>query len=104
MKATPRVTARAVANSRSLWAISPWMVVVNTAASLPEPLHPLEDLLGRRVEHLVHDATVREEHDPIRVAGGGRVVGHHDDRLAHVVDGAPHEREHLGAGFRVQVP
>ena len=44
--------------------------------------------LGGRVVQLVDDAAVGEEHDAVGVRRGDRVVGDHDDGLAHVVDGA----------------
>src|SRR5512143_3568715 len=93
MKATPRATASAVASSRSLWATTPCKAVRNIAVSLPEPLHPLEDQVRRRVRHLVDGAAVGEEDDPVGEAGRDRVVGDHHDGLTHLVDGPAHERQ-----------
>ena len=70
----------------------------------PESLDPVEDPLGGRLLHLVHHAAVREEDDPVRVTRRDRVVRHHHDRLAHLVYCPPHERQHLGARMRVEVP
>ena len=68
-----------------------------------QALHPVEHLLGRRARRLVDDASVAEEHDPVGVRGGDRIVGDHDDRLLVLVDGVAHEVEDLGAGVRVEV-
>src|SRR5262245_12912113 len=104
MSATPSVTARAVVIRRSFLASRPWKTTFSMAGSLPEPLHALEHLVGSRLPHLIDDPAVREEHDAVGVAGRGRVVGDHDDRLVHLVHGAAHEGQHLGARARVEVP
>lgn len=56
-------------------------------------LHEVENGVGRRLEHLVDDVPVGQEQDPVGVAGGGRVVGDHDDRLAELLDGLAQEAE-----------
>ena len=84
---TPSITASAVSANRSLWAKRPFSVSLNTRL-LPEVLEPVEDALRGRLEHLVDDLAVGEEHDPVGVARGDRVVGDHHDRLVEVVDGA----------------
>ena len=52
---------------------------------------------------LGHQLAVGQEHDEVRIRGGERVVGDHDDRLAMLVDGAAQELEHLRRGVRVEV-
>ena len=49
------------------------------------------------------DPAVGQEHDPVGVPGGDRVVGDHDDGLAHRAHGGAEELEHLGAGGGVEV-
>src|SRR5918911_3050488 len=77
---TPRTTATPVSSSRSFRA-SRLLIVARHTGSALQRLHAVEDLLGRRVPHLVHDASVGQEDDPVRVRGGRRVVGDHDDGL-----------------------
>ena len=67
------------------------------------PGHDLEHLLAVGVAQLVDDAAVGEEDDAVGVRRGDRVVGHHHHRLAVVVDAAPEQLEHLGAGPGVEV-
>ena len=55
---------------------------------LSEALHAVEDAVGGRVEHLVDDPAVGEEHGAVGVRGGDRVVGDHHDRLAELAHGA----------------
>ena len=81
MKATPSTTDSAVSDSRSLWA-SRLLYGPFSTSSVAQALHAVEDGSARRIGHLVDDATVGEEDDPVGVAGRDRVVGHHDDRLA----------------------
>ena len=52
-----------------------------------EALHPVEHRVGGGVVHLVDDVAVGEEHDPVGVRGGGRVVG--DDRRSSAPSRAP---------------
>src|SRR6056297_172274 len=66
-------------------------------------LEVVDDLVGRRFDHLTVDLAVADEDDPVGVRGGDRVMGDHHDRLAEVVDGRPHERQDLGTGHRVEV-
>ena len=81
MNATPRMTASAVSTKRSLCAASPLRVTFHIAL-LAQPAHLVEHGVGGRVAELVDDAAVGEEHDPVRVRGGDRVVRDHHDRLA----------------------
>src|SRR6266540_2698398 len=81
-----------------------WLkVAFHMARSAPELLHQVEDLVGGGVGHLVNDLAVLEEQHVVGVGGGARVVGHHHDRLAELVDRAPQEAEQLGAGVGVEV-
>src|SRR6266511_4190172 len=102
-KLTPSTIASAVSARRSLWDSSPLMVAFDMARSAPELLHQVEDLVGGGVGHLVNDLAVLEEQHVVGVGGGARVVGHHHDRLAELVDRAPQEAEQLGAGVGVEV-
>src|SRR5690606_31121824 len=100
-KLTPSSTAKHVAANLRLCARTFLRVKVNmTSAS--EGLHPLEHASGGRIVHVVDDAPVRQEHDAVRVAGGHRVVGHHRDGLAELVDRVAHEAQDLGAGTAVE--
>ena len=65
-------------------------------------LHVVEHGVGGRLEHLVDDVAVGQEQDPVGVAGGGRVVGDHDDGLAEFLDRLAQEAEQLGAGRGVE--
>ena len=49
-------------------------------------LHEVENAVSGRLVHLVDHMTVGEEQDPVGVAGRGRVVGDHDDRLTELLD------------------
>src|SRR5580704_12755171 len=93
MNVTPSTIASAVSASRSLCASSPLIVTFHMSG--PQGPHPLEHRVGGRVGELVHDLPVRQEHDPVGEGGPVRVVGHHDDRLAELVDGSPQEAQHL---------
>ena len=92
--ATPSTIANALRSSRSLRATRLRQVTLSIAqaprppAELAKLRHPLEHPLGRRVAHLVDDLAVGEEDHAVGVAGGDRVVGHHDDGLAELVDRA----------------
>ena len=68
-----------------------------------EALQEVEDALRGRRDHVADDLAVGEEDHAVGVRRRHRVVGDHDDRLAHVVDGAAQERQHLRAGARVEV-
>ena len=48
-------------------------------------------------------AAVGEEHDPVGVGGGHRIVGDHHDGLSHLADRLAHERQDLGARTGVEV-
>ncbi len=77
---TPRTIASAVSASRSFLATRLFSAARHISDF--QQLHPVEDLLGRRIPHLVHDLAVGEEHDPVGVGGAGRVVSDHHDRLS----------------------
>ena len=102
-KATPSTTAEQVASRRRLWAPMDLRVVRHIGAQLPRARHALEHALGGRGLHVVDDPAVGQEHDGVGVGRGRRVVGDHDDGLAHVVDGLPHEGEDLAAAAGVEV-
>ena len=70
---------------------------------LLESTHVVEHGIGGRIGQLVGDATIGEEDHAVGVAGGDRVVGDHDDGLAELANGVPHEREDLRAGGAVEV-
>ena len=73
------------------------------AGSLLEGHHPLEDGRCIRIDELVDEDPVGQEHHAVGVGGGVGVVGDHDDGLAELVDAAAQEAQHLGAGPRVEV-
>src|ERR1051325_5289100 len=83
MNATPRMTATPVSRKRTLWARIPLKVTFHMGL-FPQALHPVQHAVRGRLVHLVDDLAVGEEHDPVRVPGGDRVVGDHDDRLVQV--------------------
>jgi hypothetical protein len=74
------------------------------ARSRPERLEVVQHAFGRWTRHLVEDATIDQEHDPLRVTRGSRIVRDHDDGLTELVHGLTHEREHFGTGVRIEVP
>src|SRR3954453_11334185 len=80
MNATPRMIATPVSTKRTLWERIPLTVTFHMGL-LPQALHPVQHALGGRLVHLVDDLAVGQEHDPVRVARGDRVVGDHHDRL-----------------------
>ena len=59
--------------------------------------------LGGRLRHLVDDAAVCEEHDPVGVDRRRRVVSDHHDRLAEIRHRSPEKVQDLAAGPRVKV-
>src|SRR5258706_454337 len=71
-----------------------------SALQLPQRV---EDHVGRRVVEVGDDAAVGQQHGPVGVRRGDRVVGDHDHGLAELVDAAPQEPEHVAAGLRVEV-
>src|SRR6478752_4445420 len=102
MKATPMITASAVSKNRTLCAARPLRVTFHMP--LPaQSVHLVEDGFRSGLVDRVDDATVREEDDPARVRGRGRVVRHHHDRLPELLHGLAHELEDLGTGARVEV-
>src|SRR5205085_6991708 len=80
-KPTPSTMASDVSAKRSLWARRLLSVALNMDGRRKRGLSPLqlleavEHLLGRGTAHLGNDLAVVEEHDPVGVAGRGRVVG-----------------------------
>src|SRR5258705_3136327 len=104
-KPTPSTTDRAVSASRSLWARRPLIMTrrIGLRPLVFQGLEAVEDPLRRRPLHLVDDVAVGQEHRPVGVAGGGGVVGDHDDRLAEVVDRLAEEAQHLGPGPGIEV-
>src|SRR6266508_3434295 len=100
-----RVSPWSLAKVCLVWTTTsmPLVVEFHMARSAPELLHQVEDLVGGGVGHLVDDLAVLEEQHVVGVGGGARVVGHHHDRLAELVDRAPQEAEQLGAGVGVEV-
>src|SRR5487761_1379897 len=102
-KVTPRMIAIAVSESRSLWLSRLRRL---TLSSLPDPVllaevaDDAQDRVGGRGAKLLHHPAVGEEDDPVGVGGGERVVGHHDDGLAQLVD---RPAEQLSSGPRVEV-
>src|SRR6266508_668894 len=100
-KATPITTATAVLASRRRRAQSDCQLRWITSVS--ELLHPLQDALGGWIVHCVDHAAVGQEDDRVRVPGRDRIVRHHGDALAELVDSTPQESEDLGAGPRVEV-
>src|SRR5690606_21329448 len=61
------------------------------------------DGLGGGGVQLVGEAPVAQEHHPVGVGGGDRVVGDHDDGLAQFAGGFAEEGQDLGAGAGVEV-
>src|ERR1700733_2229701 len=98
---TPSTMASAVSASLSLCASRPLRVAF--LMSGPQRPDPLDDRVGGRVPHLVHDGAVGQEDDPVRVRGAVRVMGDHDDRLAEFLYRLTQEREQFGGGVGVQV-
>src|SRR5215210_5534364 len=80
-RVTANATARAVPKSRTPCASAPRSSRL-MARSAAQQLHVVDGPLGGRLEHLVDHPAVGEEHDPVRVGRGHRVVGDHHDRLA----------------------
>src|SRR5581483_5655442 len=100
---TPSTTDRAVRARRSLWASRPLIMTRRTALGL-QGLEPVQYPLDRGALHLVDDVAVGQEHRGVGVAGRGRVVGDHDDRLPEGVDRLAQEPQDLGPGPGVEVP
>src|SRR3954451_17604713 len=104
LNATDSTTATTVSNRRSACDMTPRSVTFSTTQPFRRPgspwahprgsvaqlLHLVEHGSRRRLEHLVDDLAVGQEHDAIRVARGDRVVGDHHDRLVELIDGATH--------------
>src|SRR5271165_2630656 len=101
MNVTPSTMASAVSPSRSLWASRPLIVTFHMSG--PQGPDPLQDGIGGRLVEFADHGSVGQEHDPVRVRGPARVVGHHDDRLAELGHRAPQEREQLRGGVGVEV-
>src|SRR4051794_24088326 len=79
--ATPITTARVVATARALRAQR------LLRARLVNLLHQLDHLVGGAGSAVVDDAAVAEGDQAVGVGRSGGIVGHHDHRLAELVDG-----------------
>src|SRR4029453_10332969 len=101
MKVTPSMTAMAVSARRSLWASRPLRVTPPMSAS--EDPHALEDRVRGRLTYLADHPAVGEEHDAVGEGRAVRVVGDHDDRLAHIGHRTLQERQQLRRSVRVEV-
>src|SRR5215207_6488139 len=99
-RVTASATASAVPKSRPPCAAAPRSRRNTSAAKV---LHVVDRPLGGRLEHLVDDLAVGQEHDPVGVGGGHGVMRHHHDGLAEGVDGLAHEGQELAAGLGVEV-
>src|SRR5215510_6022276 len=66
--------------------------------------HLVQDALRGRLVEPAGDPAVGEEHDPVGVAGGHRVMGDHDDRLAELTHAAAEQVQYLGTGLGVEIP
>src|SRR5262245_55233716 len=82
-KATPSTTATVVDTSRRLRAHTPFRVIWSMSAS--DRLDAVEHGVGGRSDQPVDDATVGQEQDAVGPRRRVGVVGHHHDRLAHLV-------------------
>ena len=107
-KPTPRTMAREVRKTRSLLAsrlrrASRRIMPGSGPRPRRERLHAVEDRLGGRPVHAVHDVAVGEEQHPVGAARRRGLVGDHDDRLAELVGGVAHDVEQLGRGVRVEL-
>ena len=102
IRLTPRSTANTVLSILRLRATSSLSVSANIVQP-PIVRIWFEDGVGGRVVDVGDDPTVGEEHRPVGIGRGDRVVGDHHDRLAELADGDPHERQHLAAAVRVEV-
>src|SRR5215208_576572 len=99
--ATPKKTARAVSDTRSLRARSPRTV---SEATVPLDLaHQLGDVLGARDLTLVRHVAVDQRDDAVGTRGHPWVVGDDDDRLAELVHRPAQQAQHVGLGLGVQV-
>ena len=99
--ATPSTIANVLISSRSLRPSR--LLSAALIMRRGHPGHDLEHLLLAGLAHLVDDPAVGEEHHPVGVRRRHRVVGHHHHGLPVVVDAAPQQLEHLGAGAGVEV-
>src|SRR4051812_5929810 len=110
--ATPSTMASALITSRSLRAARLRRVSrsIGPAPSVRE-VHRgglqcgqvLQHLLAVGTGQLVDHAAVGEEDDAVAVRRRHRVMGHHHDRLAELVDAAAQERQHLSGRRAVEV-
>src|SRR4029453_11485456 len=101
MKVTPSMTAMAVSARRSLWGSRPLRVTRPMSAA--EDPHALEGRVRGRLTYLVDHPAVGEEHDAVGEGRAVRVVGDHDDRLAHIGHRTLQERQQLRRRVRVEV-
>ena len=82
---TPSGTAIRVSRNRHLFAPTFLKVSFRSViGAVAEGAHVVEDGVGGRIGELVDDVAVGEEHHPVGVGGGHRVVGDHHDGLAEV--------------------
>src|SRR5215472_6297157 len=106
IRPVPRATASAVMASRA-----PWLrMLANMVRSMSvtpqdrvEGGHPVQDGLRGRPVKPASDPPVGEEDDPVGVAGGHRVVGDHDDRLAELAHAPAEQVQDLRTGPGVEV-
>src|SRR5437870_1654530 len=95
-KATPSTMASSVPISLRLEA-QRLLTVTDSMASTSEALDAVEDVLGGGLLEAADHLPVSQEQCGVRVAGGDRVVGHHDDRLAQLAGRLAEEAQDLGA-------
>src|SRR3954454_4886856 len=97
--ATPSEIANVLINSRTLRASRLFHVARimrgSWCAGGLGGRHPGDDLVAVGVGDLVDHAAVGQEHDPVGVRRGHRVVGDHHDRLVVVVDATSEQLEDL---------
>ena len=99
---TPRTTASPDRISRSLresrlFSVALIIDSAPTPARVSSRFMRVQHALGGRVAQLVDDAAVGEEDDPVGVAGGVGVVGHHHHGLAELAHRLAQEAQYLRA-------
>src|SRR5262249_15112286 len=104
--ATPSTIAIAVRAVRSFRLRRPRIAnqVMPSASRGGELLHHVVDRVRVALADLAHDEPVGEEQHAMGGRSRARVVRHHHDRLAVLVDGAAEELEDLAARRRVEGP
>src|SRR6516165_3546683 len=106
IRPVPRATASAVMASRARWLRRLANMARNmsvTPQGRVEGGHPVQHRLRGRPVKPAGDPPVGEEDDPVGVAGGHRVVGDHDDRLAELAHAAAEQVQDLRTGPGVEV-